>query len=93
MTVTKMMNPTGGEDQVEQQLREVEVGHVVAALGLVHGVGGHEEGLALAGQIEEQVPQRAAGDGVDARGRLVQEEDLRLVEQRAGQRQALLPTS
>ena len=43
--------------------------------------------------MEEQIPQQAARHRIDAGGRLVEEQQLRLVHQRAGQRQALLETA
>ena len=45
----------------------------------------------LRGELEEQVPQLAARDRIDARGRLVEKYDPRLVHQRRAEREALLP--
>ena len=61
----------------------------VAVLGLVHVVGGDEHGDAAVGQAPDQLPERAPRDRVDARGRLVEEHELRRVHERAGERQAL----
>ena len=65
-----------GDGADGDQLGDVDVAEPAAALGLVHVVGGDEEGDALAGESEEEVPERAAGDGVDAGGGLVEEDDL-----------------
>src|SRR5690606_37787217 len=53
----------------------------------------HEEGDALTGEIEDEVPQVAAGDRVNARGWLVEEHELRLVHEGAGEREALFPAA
>ena len=45
------------------------------------------------GKVEQEVPQLASGDGVNAGGGFVQEEEFGLVDQRAGQGQALLPSA
>ena len=47
------------------------------ALGLVHVVCGDEQGDALAGELEEQIPQFATGHRIDPGGRLVEEDQLR----------------
>jgi hypothetical protein len=39
---------------------------------------GDEERHALAGELEEQVPQLASRDGIDAGGRLVEEQTVGL---------------
>ena len=46
-----------------------------------------------AGQLEQQIPQLATRDRIDARGWLVQKHHARLVHQRRAQRQALLPAT
>jgi hypothetical protein len=62
----------------------------VAALRLVHEVGGDEDGHpVLARQVEHQLPETIARHRVDPRGGLVEDQDLRLVDHRHGQRQAL----
>jgi hypothetical protein len=43
------------------------------------------------GELVDQLPEAAARQRVDARGRLVEEQDRRLVQHRAAERQALLP--
>ena len=74
-------------------LRQVEVPDLAAALGLVHVVRRDEEGDALGRELEEEVPQLPARHGVDACGRLVEEDDPRLVHQGAAEREALLPAA
>ena len=63
---------------------------LVAALGLVEVVRGHEERRAALAQVVEEVPQALALARVDARGRLVEEDELRVVHERAREREALL---
>src|SRR5207253_8212777 len=60
-------------------------------LGFVHVMRGDKQCDFLGGKAEQQVPQIAAGDRVDARGRFVQKYKLRLVEQGTSQGQPLLP--
>src|SRR5207244_13504514 len=64
-----------------------------AALGLVQVVRADEERDLLAGEGEEQVPELASRDRVDAGRRLIQEEDPGAMHQRRGQGEALLPAS
>ena len=73
-----------------QKLPIVDVGDPRAALRLVHVVGGEEERGALPGEEEEEVPEEAARDRVHARRRLVEKEDPRPVDERAGERETLL---
>ena len=76
-----------------EQLRQVEVADLAAALGLVHVVRGDEQRDALGGELEQQIPQLAARDRIDAGGRLVEEDDARLVHQRGAEREPLLPAA
>ena len=59
-------------------------------LGLVHVVRRDDQGDALALEPEEPVPQDVPGLGVEARRRLVEEQDLRVVDEGPGDRQAAL---
>src|SRR6266478_4418557 len=52
---------------------EVNVGDMAAALGFVHVVSGDEEGDAVTGKLEEESPELAARERVDARGGFVEE--------------------
>src|SRR5882762_3165267 len=78
---------------VGDELAIINVGDVAAALGLVHIVRGDEERDAVAGKLEEQIPELAARDGVDAGGGLVEEKELGLVQHGAAEGEALLPSA
>ena len=72
------------------QLAVVEEGHTLAAAHLVEiGCGGHDGDAALL-QHAQHVPKLLAAHGVDARGRLVEEEHAGLMDQRTRERQLLL---
>lgn len=59
---------------------------VVAALGLVHDVGGDEDRRAAGGgDVVEEVPQVAAQDGVEADGGFVEDQELGSAEQGDGE--------
>ena len=77
----------------DEQLRQVDVADLAAALGFVHVVRGDEQRDALGGELEQQIPQLAARHRVDAGGRLVEEDDARLVHQRGAEREPLLPAA
>ena len=61
-----------------------------AALGFVEVRRRHQDGDALREELRQQLPELAARHRVDAGRRLVEHDDLRLVDQRAGQRELLL---
>jgi hypothetical protein len=82
-----------GRGAAGEQLAIGDVGDVVAALGLVHVMGRDEHGEAARGERVDLVPEGAARLRIDAGGRLVEEEQLRLVERRDGKREALLPAA
>ncbi len=65
----------------------------IAVLGFVHVVRGDDDGDAALRERIDQVPEPPARGRVDARGRLVEEQDRRLVQHRAAERQALLPAA
>src|SRR5437879_12084315 len=71
----------------------MNVGYVAAALGFVHVVSGDEEGDAMTGKLEEEIPELAARDRVDAGGGLVEEKKGRLVQHGAAEGEALLPAT
>ena len=71
------------------ELALVDEAQRVAELGLVHVVGGDEDGGALVGQPPDEPPEISARDGVDARRRLVEEDEPRGVDKGAGQGQPL----
>ena len=58
--------------------------------GLVDEVGGDEDrDLVAAGQLDQVLPEAVPGHRVDARGRLVEDQQVGLVDQRHGELQAL----
>jgi hypothetical protein len=63
---------------------------VAQALGLFHEVRGEHERLAFLRQAAQPLPDQVARLRVEAGGRLVHENELRVVHQRARQRQAAL---
>jgi hypothetical protein len=63
---------------------------VAQLLGLVHVVGGQHQGHALVLEPVQPVPQHVPGLRVQSGGRLVQQQDLRVVDQRPGDRQPAL---
>ncbi len=72
------------------QLSGVHQQHLVAALGFVQIGGAPQHGHAVRGQLAHHLPQLAAGNRIDADAGLVQQQDPRLAQQRAGQAQLLL---
>ena len=75
------------------QLPPVYEPQPVAVLCLVHVMGGDEDGNPLSGHVVDQVPEVPAAHRIDAGGRLIQEDDGRLMEDGASERQALLPAA
>ena len=64
----------------------------VAPGGLVHDVARHEHGSPTGGQAPEELPEVASQHRVEAHGRLVEDEDLGITDERAGKADAgLLP--
>jgi hypothetical protein len=61
----------------------------VAALGLVHVVRGHQDRGASADQREQVFPEIAAVLRIDRAGRLVQQQQFRVVQRGGGEREAL----
>ncbi len=78
---------------IGDELAVVNVGDVAAAFGFVHVVRGDEKSDALAGKFKEQIPKLAAGDGIDAGGRLIEKKKFWFVKHGATEGQALLPTA
>ena len=69
----------------------VDDGHAVAELlGLLDVVGGEQDGALLAAEVLHQLVNLQARLRIEAGRRLVEEQHLRIVEEREGQRQALL---
>ena len=65
----------------------------VAVLGFVHVMGRDQDRHAVAGEAVDEVPEAPPRRRLDARGRLVQEQDGRPVQHGAAKRQALLPAA
>ena len=81
-----------GRADVEQRAAEDER-QPVAALRLVHVVRREQHGRALGGEAVDLVPELAPAHRIDAGGRLVEEQQRRLVDRRAGERDPLLPAA
>jgi hypothetical protein len=64
--------------------------HAMTALGLVQVRRGEQDRHALGRQLGQRVPELAPRDGIDAGGRLVEQEDARLGHEGAGQGELLL---
>ena len=75
-----------GEDDVSR----VHEGHARAALGLVHVGGGHEDRDPAPVEPREDAPELASRHRVHAGRRLVQEDHVRLVDERRRERELLL---
>ena len=68
----------------------VHEGDAIAAGPLVHEVRGDEDRDPLvAGEIDQQLPELIAGEGIHPRGWLVENQDFRLVDDRHGQGEPL----
>ena len=73
--------------------RPVEDGHAVAqAFGLLEPMRGQKDRHALFAKPDDQLMDLAGCDGVEARGRLVQEQHARIAQQRSRQGHALTKT-
>jgi hypothetical protein len=68
----------------------IDDAQAVAILGLLHEMRRHQHRDAALGQAADTRPEFASHERIDARRRLVEEQDLRFVQQRASQRQPLL---
>ena len=75
-----------------QHLAGVHRHQPVKALGLFHVGGGHQHAhrrLALANTVDK-LPELRPGEGIDAGGRFIKDQQLRIVDQRAAQAELLL---
>jgi len=72
-------------------LREID--DALAALRLVHIVGRDKRRQPVDRHVVNEVPELAPRLGVDARGRLVEQQELRLMQHAGGEREALLPSA
>ena len=66
---------------------------VAEVLGLVHRVGREQHRHAALAQVADELPGCGPGVRVHSRGRFVEEDDLGLADQRAGEREALALTA
>jgi hypothetical protein len=76
-----------------EQLAVRDVDQAVAPLGLVHVVRRDEHGDAARGERVDLLPEFAPRLRVDARGRLVEQQQLRVVQHAGREREALLPAT
>ena len=76
-----------------EHLAKGDVRDLVAALRFVHVVGGDENGEATGGEVMDLVPEVAPRLGVDAGGRLVEQEQLRVGQRAGAEREPLLPAA
>jgi len=70
-----------------------EISETMTPFGLIHVMRGNEDGEAACGEMVNFIPEVAARLGVDAGRRLVEEQQLGLVNQTRGQGEPLLPTA
>src|SRR6266849_9161574 len=63
--------PQGIRCAVGDNLAEINVSDMVAALGFIHVVRGDEKRDAVSGKFEEKIPELAPRDRIDAGGGLV----------------------
>ena len=73
-----------------QDLAEVKQSNAIAPLRFVEIGSGNQHGEALAGEVRERVPKLAPGHGIHACRRFIQEQNIRLGNERAHERQLLL---
>ena len=78
---------------MHQQFAVGDVGDLVAALGLVHVVGRDQHGEPVGGERVDLVPELAPRLGIDAGGRLVEQQQLRARQRAGAERQPLLPAA
>jgi hypothetical protein len=79
----RMWGPFGGEPTALNQA------DAAAPFGFVQVVGGQKNRLPVVVQLVEVIPELAPQGGVETDGRLIEQERVRLVQQRTGERQAL----
>ena len=80
VAVADLARPPGGDDPAADDDRDP----VGEPLRLVHVVGGEEDGLAEVAEARDHLPRLAARRGVEAGGRLVEEEQVRVADQGDG---------
>src|SRR5258708_8442059 len=85
--------PQGIGRAVRDDLAEINVSDMIAALGFVHVVGGDEKRDAMSRELEKKIPKLAPRDGIDAGSGLVEKEEWRLMQHGAPESETLLPAS
>ena len=78
---------------VRQQIAIGDIGDLVTALGLVHVMGGDQHGQPVGGERVDLVPEIAPRLGIDAGGRLVEQQQLRARQRAGAEREPLLPAA
>ena len=78
---------------VRQEFAIGDIRDLVAALGLVHVVGRNQCREAARSQRMNLVPELAPGLGIDAGGRLVEQQKLRMRQRAGAEREPLLPAA
>ena len=78
---------------MRQQFARRDIGDLVTALGFVHVMGRHQHGEAFGGERMDFVPELAPRLGIDAGGRLVEQEQLRIGQRAGAERKPLLPAA
>ena len=78
---------------VRQQMAIGDIGDLVTALGLVHVMGRDQHGQPFGRERMDLVPEIAPRLGIDAGGRLVQQQQLRIGQRAGAERQPLLPAA
>ncbi|MNT20537.1 hypothetical protein D3C72_1558490 [compost metagenome] len=71
------------------QLAAIDQPDAVAILRFIHKVGRHHHRDAFLHHAVNVQPELTAGEGIDAGGRFIEKQNIRLVHQGAGQRQPL----
>ena len=67
-----------GDRAARENLAEIDIGDLVTLLGLVHVMGRDEHGEPVRGEAVNLVPEIAPGLGIDAGGRLVEQQNCGL---------------
>jgi hypothetical protein len=76
---------------VRQQHAIGDVGDLMTALGLVHVMSRDQRGEPLGGERMDLVPELAPRLGINSRGRLVEQQQLRIGQGASAERKSLLP--
>src|SRR5262245_18910513 len=84
VTLDQLARRATGDDASVVHDREL----VAQALGLVHEVGGKEDRLALGEKMPQAFPDEVSSLWIQSRGRLVHEEEIGVIDERAGERKA-----